>query len=522
MDVGSSDAIYQLQTWLMSVENDNYINSVINIQNSIFMDEEYATQFAICIYTAVDHRPMNIPIFAEMLSMIHSEKTPIFNDLKPYFIHNCFSEWEKKKGRLFFLLNCYQQSLLNIDDVKYVLTHPNPHNVSIEHSFNYFYWFCWFAPEFEEKDKPYFDITLNWFIDASKYLKRFPSDLKEFAQNITKLRKNNWRKLKEMRSNNTSHIPLLEILKDDDFDIFQVIESEPGFDYEQRIQPSIFDIHWIIYKSPTLFDYAAYFGSIKCFKYIFLNYIKQKKVEQNKNAINVVHFAIAGGNIEIVRLLHTYDFDFTGAPHFAALYHRNEIFDWTVSVLEIPIKQYLHFDHASVLEYAAKSFNISAIDYCFDENIFDDDPLNRQFTFLHFATENCIVEVVDYVLHKFEFDLLQQIFTESILYYPITIDRLDYVKFFVSKEPRLVNLRSHFQAPIWTAAQYGRIDIVNFLSQHPSISITPQNKSELSDPYEEAETPFPKTTNVFEFTKYQMKRRLEIIRSKNPFFIGIK
>ena len=70
---------------------------------------------------------------------------------------------------------------------------------------------------------------------------------------------------------------------------------------------------------------AAYYGSVQCFKYFFLNRVK---------ALSNTHtFAVCGGNTEIIRILHvTQGEEFTDRDLLVSvLYHRNQITDWLIS-----------------------------------------------------------------------------------------------------------------------------------------------------------------------------------------------
>lgn len=534
-----SEAIYELQSWLMSINDDSMIETALSILNSIFIQTDHTIHLATSLYTAIDYRPFKIPLYIQIIEYINNEKPEIFPQLKPYFLRNCFSDYEKKKGRLFFLFKCYELKLLNIEDVKYCFTHPNPPDETLEHSFNSLYFFCWFAPEIELEDQPFYEITLNWFLEASRYIRCFPADLQYFSQNIKELKKSNWKKLRKMRENNASHCKMLEVLKDDDIEIFQMLQNEPDFDWEQKIEPSIYDIHWIICESPSLFDYSAYFGSVECFKYIYSNYVEKNKDKYDSSQyfsddFNVVHYAIAGGNIEIVRFLYSNEFSFHGALNIAVLFHRNEIFDWLLNVLEVDINDSNFGEYGDVINYAVKSFNTYVIDICLDsDNDNDDDDQNEQKKkkkknnkkfcgLFQFAERNCTVEMIQFLLNRIDFNLLSKFeFDLSIIFYPIVDNKLDFVKFFVSLEPLLINVKSDFELPIWTAAKYGRTDIVDFLSKQPGCNLTCDKKSFYQDPYEESKLPFGITTNVFEFAKSQSKRRLELIKERNPFFIGI-
>lgn len=525
-----SESIFELQSWLMSATTENKIEVSLSILHSIFTTPDHSIHLATSLYTAIDYRPFKVSLYVEILNYINNDNSTIFPLLKPYFLKNCFSDYEKKKCRLFFLFNCLETGLLNIEDVKYCFTHPNPPDESLEHSFNSLYFFCWFAPELEAADPPFFEITNNWLIEAARYIKSLPSDLQYFSKNMKELKKDNWKKMKKMRQNNVSHIKMLEILKDDDIEIFQMIQNEPDFDWDQKIEPSIYDIHWIICESPSLFEYSAYFGSIECFKYIYSNHIQNNPKFNtdysdylDRNEYNVVHYAIAGGNIEIVRFLYSNEFDFFGALNIAALFHRNSIFEWLLDVLDVKINDSVFGEYGSVINYAIKSFNTYIIDICLDTKKNSKKKKNEHFfPLFEFAERNCTIEIIQFLLSRVEFNLLNKSsLGYSIIYYPIIDNKTEMVKFFVSLEPQLVNVRSDFELPIWTAALYGRTDIVDFLAKQPGTIQTCNKKIFLQDPYEDSKLPFGITTNVFKFAESQSKRRIELIKDRNPFFIGI-
>lgn len=523
-----SEAIFELQSWLISVTDENETEISLSILQSIFIDSKHSIHLATSLYMAIDYRPFKIPIYVRILNYINNTNQTVFPLLKPYFLKNCFSDYEKKKCRLFFLFNLYETGLLTIEDVKYCFTHPNPPDESLEHSFNSLYFFAWFAPELEAEDPPFYEITKDWLLEASRYIQGLPSDLRYFSQNMKELRKNGWKKMKKMRQNNVSHIKMLEVLKDDDIDIFQVLQNQEYFDWNQKIEPSIYDIHWIICESPSLFEYSAYFGSVECFKYIYSNFIEKKSedIQEYSNEYNVVHYAIAGGNIEIVRFLYSNEFDFHGALNIAALFHRNEIFEWLLNVMDVKINSSIFGEFGPVINYAVKSFNTYVIDLCLETKKETKKKRKKTgfdfFPLFEFAERNCPIETIQFLLSRVDFNLMSKSSLDySIIYYPIVDNNTEMVKFFVSLEPQLVNLRSNWELPIWTAAKYGRTDIVDFLAKQPGTIRSCNQKVFIHDPYEDSKLPFGITTNVFKFAESQSKRRLDIIKERNPFFIGI-
>ncbi|OHS92710.1 hypothetical protein TRFO_40967 [Tritrichomonas foetus] len=520
MSHGISKLISQLQTWLMDLDTNNLVETMTLIMNSIFVKVDHLNQFAACLYTAADYRPLKIKMYSHLLYLINQESTEIFPKMKPYLLKNCFTDYDKKKDRLFFLYKCYKKQLLDTKDIMHVFTHPNSPDLSFEHCFNSLHFFCWFAPELEELEIDFYNITLDWFLDISKF-KRFPCDLKYIAKNIKSFQANNWSKLKQMRSNNSSHCPMTEIIKDDDLNIFQMLQNELDFDWEQKIEPSAFDIHWIMKEPLSIFDFAAYYGAVKIFKFSYMVYFKDHYKISEQSTLNVVHFAIAGGNTEIVRFLYSNDYDFTGAIHFAALYHQNDIADWLISIFDLKLKNCIFGEYETVLNYALLSFNTYIIDKCLKEKVMTND--SKKFKLFDFALENCQLEIVNYLKDKIPFNFMFKYDNQiSLIYKPIIKDNLDIVKYLIEIEPQLINCRSFFEVPIWTAARYGRTDIVDFLYRQPGIYTKCNKQSFNLDPYEESSIPLGRTTHVIEFSKYQYKRSLEISHLENPFFINIK
>ena len=523
-----SKHLFELQTCLMNINEENIVETSSKIIQTIFIQKEYIQDFAECIFTAVDYRPNNIRLYSKLLLPIYDYNSTFMKKIKPFFLKNVFSDDEKKKGRLFFIYNCYVNQLIDIDDIKYVFTHPSPPDTSIQSSFNSLYFFCWFAPELEEHDPYFYEITLKWFIDASKYIRLMPKDLKFFCSNLSQLKNKNWKKLRQYRLNNSINDELAESIKNDDLDIFTMLYNSYGFDINKKIEPSIFDIHWIIgAESPTLFEYSAYFGAVKIFKYIFMNFLKEDKISIDRNKLNVIHYSIAGGSIEIVKTFFQNHYDFFGGINIAALFHRNEIFDWLLSQEDTGqckssklLVSTIFGKYGSVIMHALKSYNYYVFDLCLKENSIKKNLISKM-QLLKFVLAECHLEVINFFLNQVSYDLTSKIDNESVIYDPIVHGKIEIVKLLVSKEPKLINCTTQFELPIWTAARYGKTEIVNFLSSQPEILISCNKKSFLLDPFEDSEIPFRKTTNVVEFSQYQSKRWNSILKKTNPFFIGI-
>lgn len=128
------------------------------------------------------------------------------------------------------------------------------------------------------------------------------------------------------RLNFVPNNPMIKAIMTDDFDMFQKLSSEVGFNFDMKI--SISTLLWLNVPQP-LIKLAAYFGSIKIFKFILLN------VDIFDDSIS--DFAIAGGNLEIIRILEQMNC-FRKNLVAATIFHHSEIYDWMNQQDEISAK----------------------------------------------------------------------------------------------------------------------------------------------------------------------------------------
>ena len=113
---------------------------------------------------------------------------------------------------------------------------------------------------------------------------------------------------------------LIKSIQNDDVDAFQTFVTDNFIDKSKSMQLTIFEG---TQKEITFIDYSAFCGSVKCFKYLFL-----EKVPITQATLT---YAVQGGNYEIIRILDQnkgYKDDCFNSMKSAIVYHRNDIFDW--------------------------------------------------------------------------------------------------------------------------------------------------------------------------------------------------
>lgn len=131
---------------------------------------------------------------------------------------------------------------------------------------------------------------------------------------------------------------LAQAIENDDIDVITEITSSPNFDINMKVP----EIHTGSLKASvfeaTLIQYAALCGSMKSFKYFFLNKADTNP-SQNNFYQDVLIFVTMGGNVDIFELLMQEGF----LPNrelipIAIEFHHIEIFDWLIEKLGIELE----------------------------------------------------------------------------------------------------------------------------------------------------------------------------------------
>lgn len=114
---------------------------------------------------------------------------------------------------------------------------------------------------------------------------------------------------------------IIKIISNDDLVALEdIMTGTIGFDIDERIKMP-FNTKYYVF---SLIDFAAFKGSIKCFKYLLVNGANLGE--------NTVRYSFYSGNIEIIRILE-HNLDFQYEVIISSAYFHNDIFDWLIDGL---------------------------------------------------------------------------------------------------------------------------------------------------------------------------------------------
>lgn len=422
------NTIMNLQKKLLLLSTENVESSYQYIIDSTFiLSFDRPHQLTSILFVAIEYRPWSIPYIAQLCHKLleHDASINSLSKLKSEILFTIFNKERVKQENLHFLAHCLNVRFFFPQEVvDFIHQFSIDKSGFVKELLEYF---AWFAPEIEMTNPSLFQKLFSLYkkqclnnhcntdmrrsySDKTKgkndnpHMKPIPTkstrndsteeeteddeedddsannnndnsssdeeegedldpELLEFFRNFDKLRENNWELLKKYRLNGCNHNRINIAIKEDDVDEVQRIVSEQNLDVNKTSRPSIFELSMFCQTDPTFIQISAFYGSVECFKYFYLNGADIQKCDEEGKT--TVHFAVAGGNNEIIRLLQRANADFRGAGNIATLYHRNEIFKWIYDTIENDVT-FVDKYHGTLLESSCGSNNLEVFRFCME------------------------------------------------------------------------------------------------------------------------------------------------------------
>jgi hypothetical protein len=364
--------------------------------------------------------------------------------------------------------------------------------------------FSWFAPEIESENRSLFNVIRRSF-KTEIPLDAIPADLRWFLKHFDRLRQDDWHLLRERRSSAMNSNRLTQIISDDDIEIFEELSSDVDFDWNQTLQPSIYDIHWIMAGGVSLLDCASYFGASRIFRHLLIRNEDDLSHPFGQSPYQAIHYAVAGGHPEIIRLLADRLLTMDGALHVAAQFHRAAVFDWIVGSTRASTTD--RYDpHGTVVKWASLTMNIEVVRSCGGVTPVRVKPL------VFFAVRFCHLELLKFVVEEFHVDLLMEQNGETLLRVAVTAERPLIVKYLLEQCPELANvLYKGSELPVWTAAYLGNQEITQMIVDIAGLP-TSRPTGRFKDPFAKSDIRIPNTRNPLELCLVQTERKLSLVR----------
>ena len=490
-----AETVLWLQEELMNL-NENNINQTVEtlIYLYDFKQEMDLYQLLFNIILSFRNRPNESYFYVSLINEIcktNDQKSILFKD---YFLK--YLRYLFVLSYLSLLFNCYYNHVFTFSDIvtqiEYVYLNYN------EHSYYILILLCWFYDELKHE-------TPKLFHKLMKYAKKemsnriFSSIIVETYQLIENIFNQsdiskNQHYYNQLRL--TGFLPdsaYCHICNDDIFAFQQLVATNPAT-IDSRYKPTLFMPYPILHNNPSLLQLASFFGSIKIAKYLLLT-VNDNDVP---NEMSAIHYAFAGGNFEIVRLLESKNASFKGAIQIAVQHHQHQLFDW---LMESKFSNLEDKDDElySIIHYAAMSNNMYVCMYMIDLFNSDDDelfdttdfhaknkslktlfnrPANNGLTPLYYAVCNGCFDMVYFLLTSHYASILTRFRDQNTILHVAAHEGNPLIcKFLLSIDTNMLNiLNSGLLNPIQISVIKGHDEVVSIFLKQPNFDINMKNQ----------------------------------------------
>ena len=300
----------------------------------------------------------------------------------------------------------------------------------------------------------YFFPEIKQYIDERCYM------YKEIPKNI-----------KELRKIEYGDNQILQLIQKDLLNEFIIYVNKTNFNLNNTIKSSLFETNYYLYGENSLIEYAAFFGSIKIFKYL----ITQDCIVDPK----LMKYAIHGRNPEIIHFINdNTEIDektYKECLKISIKCHYNELTNFILN------KYFENKDISSyVLKHSLKSHNFSLIhlDLINTNSLF---TLCQNDYYIFASTiiqENKDIDINFHQSKEYFDDDFHVKIEKTLLYCAIENSNLDIVQLLIEHENIDINKKSLIKlneenmiTPLHAAIENGNIKIVKSIIDHKDIDI---------------------------------------------------
>lgn len=196
------------------------------------------------------------------------------------------------------------------------------------------------------------------FIDIVKNTNRQPFSV--FNEYFDVLKENNYEIHKQLCHNGVNPDDIYALMRADDLDgfiqatssTFNTVATEPGtentfdFNKENYMKSAYERCSFINSDYMCYIDICAFFGSVKIFQYLHND-------KQARLTSKTVHYAVAGGNKEIIKICEDNKLSFDGTLTEAIQFHHKDIFEWLINEQNLPINNCFDALITTCLQFAS-------------------------------------------------------------------------------------------------------------------------------------------------------------------------
>ena len=386
-----------LEMMLMGLKAEEIASTAVCIMRTeLIRHKAGIAQLARALHLAITYRPQCLDHYVELLKQerLKCVFDPLRNELLNVIFHCFHTSWAYpcECGSLVFLYRAHQSHVYSdsevCSEIKSFFLHPK-----VMYLQRLWIW-AYFAPLLSRFDPEMETQMLQIYSERREILLSRP-EFGSFYDRYQEVKQGQWKEHSKWvnREDTFEHI-----LKNDNIDELKRISGFPEFDFDQPIEPSLFEPCWFLRDRPRLIQYAIYHNAEKCVQ--FMQRFADLSVVDGKGK-TTAQFAAAGGSTEMMAMCQQWSCSLAGTLQIAAGYFQSDIFFWLRDTqLGEDDGQY-----GEIMLSAAASANVSIVSYCLEHGVGVNWKDASGNTALHYACYVGQIETVAFLLSVKDVDV---------------------------------------------------------------------------------------------------------------------
>ena len=287
------DKLAEIQDKIYSIrDNESNLESLgEELSNSSYIESKFAS---IQLFYSLNNFAMNYPNlshFINSLLLTHLKKAlEYFSSSELYDIFECY----------IIKLALFENNYIDIDTI-------------IENSVQDYFCFFFFCNEIKEMD----EIFYQQYLILNPPFKSVMDQVYSVDHLV-------------LRKIGLNHNKIAKIIRNDDLDVFQTELSSTNLNINEPIPFSFYDLNSILNIKtfmPSMIEYAAFYGSSRIFKFLWMNNAERSE--------RILLFSVASGNYDIIHLIESEMKYNEACLDMAIRYHHNDLISYINESKEI-------------------------------------------------------------------------------------------------------------------------------------------------------------------------------------------
>ena len=316
--------VEEVQNWFSDLNEENIQETFKTILASPYSkSKDLAPQLADFLLAIIPLRPQETKNYVQLCSLLKQSEANgnSLSTFRQKMVQKCMTPYPEYDFHSYvpYLYFVRQLMLARVVEVWDIVTRIQAIPQSKPNS--KFLAACYFLPEIFVSDHDYYEKL----VEEIKQFQITEPLIQQYFERFDELIDHHFKILKELIEFGVEKTTIEYSLLIDDVNTVQDYCTRPGNSVNELVPENPFTPWRFVQWSPTLTEFAAFYGSLNCVKWL---------IDNNSKRAFLTQFAVAGGNQKIIQYCNNQNIAFTQCLRLAAYFRRLDVFNFIVPKLE--------------------------------------------------------------------------------------------------------------------------------------------------------------------------------------------